>query len=184
MFVYLITNTINGKRYVGQTIAPLERRWQQHKKLSAAPYLHAAIKKYGEDNFTIEAICEPPTIELMNEFEAEYIERYRTLAPNGYNLTKGGVAPKHHEATRKKMSASHTGKPHPGAVYEWTPEMRERRRREYTGFNNPNSKLKPGQPEEIRKLYSTNEYTQTELAQMFSITQSRVSKIVLTSWGS
>src|SRR5271156_1859401 len=171
MFVYLITNIINGKCYVGQTVNSLEFRWRQHQRQEGCPYLHAAIKKYGVENFSIEVICEPPTIELMNEIEEEYIERYNTLSPNGYNLTKGGVAPKHHEDTRKKMSLSHIGRPHPN-TNTWATGKRKPRR-SYTGFNNPNCRLKPGQPQQIRDLYSTNKYTQTELAERFSITQSR-----------
>jgi group I intron endonuclease len=177
MFVYLITNIINGKRYVGQTVTSLENRWKQHQKLHSCRYLCAAIKKYGAENFSIEAICEPPTIELMNEFEAEYIERYHTLVPNGYNLMIGGVAPKHHADTRKKMSISHTGHPHP-QINSWMTGTRKPRR-SYLGFGNPNSKLKPGQPEEIRRLYSTNEYSQTELAKMFSVGQTCISHIIL-----
>jgi group I intron endonuclease len=179
MFVYLITNTINGKRYVGQTTNSLEFRFSQHRRQNDCRCLYAAIKKYGEENFLIEAICEPSTLELMNEIESEYIERYNTLVPNGYNLTVGGVAPKHHEDTKKKMSLSHLGKPHPGAVYNWTPEMREKRRQKYRGFNNPNGKLKPGQPEEIRRLYETNEYTQMQLAKMFLVSQTCISEVVL-----
>jgi group I intron endonuclease len=177
MFVYLITNTISGKRYVGQTITSLEARWNQHKKIASCTYLHAAIKKHGEENFSIEAICEPPTVELMNEIEAEYIERYNTLSPTGYNLTKGGAAPRHHADTRKKMSLSHTGKPNPYG-HNWTQERRERKRQQCLGFNNPNSKLKPGQPEEICRLYETDEYSQVQLAKIFSVDQTCISKVI------
>ncbi len=110
MFVYLITNTINGKRYVGQTRRTLARRWKQHQVSKGCCALNSAIQKYGVENFTIEPICEPPTIELMNEFEKEYIERYCTLVPNGYNLMTGGPAPQHSEETRKKISDAHMGK--------------------------------------------------------------------------
>jgi group I intron endonuclease len=178
MFVYLITNTINGKRYVGQTVNSLEFRWSQHKRQGGSPYLSRAVKKHGEENFLIEAICEPPTVELMNEIEAEYIERYCTLAPNGYNLTVGGVAPKHHEDTRKKMSFSHSGKPNPYG-HDWTQERRLKASQRNAGFGNSNVKLRPGQPEEIRRLYETSEYTQTQLAKMFCVNQTCISKVVL-----
>jgi group I intron endonuclease len=109
MFVYLITNVIDGKRYVGQTTTSLKTRWWYHQRLKSCRYLHSAIKKHGAENFTIEVICEPPTIELMNELEAEYIRRYHTQVPNGYNLTEGGRVPRHNVVTREKMRLSHLG---------------------------------------------------------------------------
>jgi group I intron endonuclease len=109
MILYLITNLIDGKRYIGQTTTSLERRWWFHKKHSNCVYLHNAIEKHGADNFSVEVLCEPPTIDILNELEAEYIKRYCTLAPNGYNLTEGGRVPRHSEMTREKMRLSHTG---------------------------------------------------------------------------
>lgn len=90
MIVYLITNTVNGKRYVGQTALTLEERWGLHKYRKSCPAMVAAVRKYGSHNFTIEALFDSLTEEQANEFEKEYIERYNTLAPNGYNLTTGG----------------------------------------------------------------------------------------------
>jgi len=105
MFVYLITNMVNGKRYVGQTTHTLEYRWGQHKRKNGCTVLRNAINKYGADKFIIESICEPPTIKMMNEFEIEYIQRYNTKTPNGYNMTGGGEGlfnPS--EEVRKKLS--------------------------------------------------------------------------------
>ncbi len=110
MFVYLITNIVNGKRYVGQTIHTLEWRWKQHLKKGKFTALRNAINKYGADKFIIESICEPPTIELMNEFEQEYIQRYCTMSPNGYNLTTGGERPSPSQETRAKQSHAQLGK--------------------------------------------------------------------------
>jgi predicted GIY-YIG superfamily endonuclease len=48
--IYKITNTINGKVYIGQTIQPLDKRWSQHKRSARMkePYsIHRAIAKYG-----------------------------------------------------------------------------------------------------------------------------------------
>jgi group I intron endonuclease len=90
MIVYLVTNTINGKRYVGQTSQSLERRWFLHQHRKSCKALHSAINKYGAENFTIEVLFSPPTREQAGELEIEYIDRYNTKAPNGYNLTQGG----------------------------------------------------------------------------------------------
>jgi group I intron endonuclease len=90
MLVYLITNTSNGKRYIGQTSLTLERRWFLHQHRKSCKALYSAINKYGAENFTIEVLFSVSTREQAGEFEIEYIERYNTKAPNGYNLTKGG----------------------------------------------------------------------------------------------
>ena len=54
-YIYKITNLVNGKSYVGQTIRTIEERWKQHIKDSKGNkddfYLHRAIRKYGKENF-------------------------------------------------------------------------------------------------------------------------------------
>jgi len=90
-YIYKVTNKINGKQYIGQSIcADIKNRWRQHKaKDGIGKYLLAAYNKYGIKNFiyTIICICFD---EDCNRFEEEYINKYNTLAPNGYNLQKGG----------------------------------------------------------------------------------------------
>ena len=90
MFVYLITNLINGKRYVGQTSKSLEKRFRGHCIKSGCLLINRAIQKYGKSNFVIEPIIEVDTKDLTDEFEKEYIVRYCSKAPNGYNMTDGG----------------------------------------------------------------------------------------------
>jgi group I intron endonuclease len=54
-YVYLITNKINGKQYVGQTLQEdIKTRWKSHrsiKKRTVGRILYNAYKKYGFDNF-------------------------------------------------------------------------------------------------------------------------------------
>jgi len=105
MFVYLITNIVNGKRYVGQTKQSLAQRWNMHVAKNHCCYLYNAIHKYGRKNFNIEALVEVSTRELANEFEIEYISRYKTMFPNGYNILPGGDEPRPlSEEERKKLS--------------------------------------------------------------------------------
>ena len=108
MLIYLVTNTINGKRYVGQTNQRLSSRWWSHVNRANCRALYSAIHKYGEKNFSVEVLCEVPTKELANEFEQEYIVRYFTLAPNGYNILSGGnerplMGEKQKEGLRERM---------------------------------------------------------------------------------
>ena len=91
--IYLITNKINSKQYVGQTIHP-EKRWWEHQNRAAAHRdeypIHLAINKYGADNFNFEVL---EWTENYDQREQELINYYNTLSPNGYNLTPGGPAP-------------------------------------------------------------------------------------------
>lgn len=109
MIIYLITNKINGKQYVGQTKHTLEYRWSEHISTSKSKrfwLVHKAIAKYGEENFLVETlhICE--TKEEMDFVEMFYIALLNSKAPIGYNLTDGGDGPtghKHSEASRAKI---------------------------------------------------------------------------------
>lgn len=92
-FIYKITNTINGKSYIGQTIQNVKDRFYQHcaTKCSKAVLdmaIHRAIKKYGKSNFTVEVIEEVDSTNL-NDRERYWIKYYNSYI-NGYNSTKGG----------------------------------------------------------------------------------------------
>ena len=112
--IYLITNTLNGKMYVGQTRKKLSYRISQHKSRSskAKAGIDAAIRKYGWENFTVEVIETCP-VEMLNEREIFWIAKLNSKVPNGYNLTDGGDGlVSCTQETRDKMSASHKGKSH------------------------------------------------------------------------
>jgi group I intron endonuclease len=103
-YIYKITNKINGKIYIGQTIQTLKERWKQHKKVgSNCCYLKKAFVKHGIDNFEFKLIC-ICFDEDLNKYEIQYMEKYNSMVPNGYNLRKGGNNGKHHEETKKKIS--------------------------------------------------------------------------------
>ena len=92
-FIYKITNKINGKSYIGQTIQNVKERFYQHcaTKCSQAilnMVIHKAITKYGKSNFTIEVIEEVESTNL-NDRERYWI-RYYDSYNNGYNSTEGG----------------------------------------------------------------------------------------------
>ena len=92
-FIYKITNTINGKSYIGQTIQNIKERFYQHcatkcSKAVSNMAIHRAIKKYGKSNFTVEVIEEIDFANL-NDRERYWIKYYNSYN-NGYNSTKGG----------------------------------------------------------------------------------------------
>ena len=92
-FIYKITNKINGKSYIGQTIQSVKERFYRHcsTKCSQAILnmaIHKAINKYGKSNFTIEVIEEVESANL-NDREKYWIKYYDSYN-NGYNSTEGG----------------------------------------------------------------------------------------------
>lgn len=86
--IYKITNTINNKSYIGQSIH-IEQRWQEHLyKSSGCSLLKYALHKYGVENFTFEVI-EECSQDNLNKREQYWISFYNTFE-EGYNLTRGG----------------------------------------------------------------------------------------------
>lgn len=90
--IYLISNDLNSKLYVGQTIQSIERRFINHCCNSSDRgqnmYIKRAILKYGKEHFKIELIEECP-IEWLDRREIFWIDYFDSFN-NGYNLTAGG----------------------------------------------------------------------------------------------
>lgn len=101
-YIYLITNKINDKKYVGQTVTTVKNRVRQHfgnYKSKRKYAINFAIAKYGKDNFTVNEIEKVSTStkeelqEILNEKETFYIQKYHSLASeHGYNIDKGGAS--------------------------------------------------------------------------------------------
>lgn len=112
-YIYLITNTITKKQYVGQTIRKdIETRWKDHKavdKNTIGRCLFNTYKKYGIDKFKFQIIC-ICFDEDCNQYEEDYIKKYNTIAPNGYNLESGGNNSKCHPETKKLISEKLKGR--------------------------------------------------------------------------
>lgn len=108
-YIYLITNTLNGMKYIGQTKHDdIHKRWREHKnykKSSIGRFLLNAYQKYGVEHFKFQIIC-VCFDEDCNKYESEYITKFNTLSPNGYNLKAGGHFSAHHPETKKLMSES------------------------------------------------------------------------------
>lgn len=92
--IYVITNTVNGKKYVGQTVQTIQRRWRGHIykiRTNACRALAAAILKHGASNFEIHILDVCETRESANTSEIRWIAELGTIAPGGYNLDSGGT---------------------------------------------------------------------------------------------
>lgn len=91
--IYLISNDVNNKLYVGQTVQTLRKRFTGHCCYSKSDrsdrmLIKRAIHKYGKDKFHI-SLIEECTIDSLNDREIYWIAYYDSYN-NGYNLTKGG----------------------------------------------------------------------------------------------
>ncbi len=113
--VYVATNMINGKKYVGVTSRTLEKRRAYHEGLwnKNCRALYRALLKYGADAFTWHSLYESDDAEMLINLETYFIVWLNTIAPNGYNLTygafpNGGVLALSKEA-REKISAAKRG---------------------------------------------------------------------------
>jgi group I intron endonuclease len=117
MEIYLYTNSINGKPYVGKTEVTSVQRWKGHLgdvRSGSQRYFHRAIRKYGEDAFARQILeRDVPTIERLNELETAWIYLMDSKAPHGYNMSDGGEGQSgfhFSKASRQKMSASSKGR--------------------------------------------------------------------------
>lgn len=90
MWIYKITNIQNKKVYIGQTIRPIEKRFQRH--LNGAlnckldTHFARAIRKYGAGGFIIEEIDKANSQDELNQKEQYWIRYYNSIK-NGYNET-------------------------------------------------------------------------------------------------
>lgn len=118
--IYIITNTITTKQYVGQANSHrlncgvykpfgYKKRFTDHTsealcntKKKQCSFLNNSIRKYGTDKFIVELIerCLPENADSREEY---WITEYKTLFPNGYNLTSGGRKCVSTEHSRKKI---------------------------------------------------------------------------------
>jgi group I intron endonuclease len=122
-YVYKITNLVNGKVYIGKS-GHLEKRWRNHLSIAARgkqdpsfSIIHAAIRKYGKDNFRFEIIESHYSEQESFDREKYWITEcqsniYKHGSKYGYNLTDGGEGPTGcvpSEETRKKISEACSG---------------------------------------------------------------------------
>jgi group I intron endonuclease len=147
-YIYLITNIVNGMKYVGQTQQKdIETRWKCHRSLQShtiGRYLINAYKKYEIDKFKYQIIC-ICFDDDCNKYEIEYIKKYNTIAPNGYNLTPGGHSGITHPDSIEKMRES--------LKKSWTEERKRLVTEKFSGENAPNygKKISDEQKEKLRK---------------------------------
>jgi len=115
MLVYRITNTVNGKVYIGihGKTSDVQNRWMVHlkkAKCGSQLYIHRAIRKYGPGSFTVEVLHHAKTEEELRAMETFFIAQHQShIRENGYNQTSGGDGlwnPS--DELRRRLSRIHT----------------------------------------------------------------------------
>lgn len=126
IYLYRITNIINGKIYIGQSIDP-GSRWRAHRRDSADPKvpIQYAINKYGNENFDFMIIASCKTQDAANELETILVIQYDSYN-NGYNATHGGCNAPKTETWRQGLKKWHA------SLSDEEKEIRKQKLREAT----------------------------------------------------
>lgn len=195
--VYKISNNVNDKVYIGQTIKPLLKRFQQHCKPSNnCIKLRNAIQKYGNDNFCIETIITVQDQLTADALEKFYIKLFDSIK-KGYNITEGGrggrgrrgsQGRKHSEETKKKISKSNKGR---NLSKQTKRKMSESKKGKTISVQHKkniseSNKCKISekriltfeQAQEIREEYKLGNITQKELGKKYKIHESNINNII------
>ena len=95
-YIYLITNNVNNKVYVGKTEDSIEKRFAEHcsdskKERCKNRPLYRAMNKYGCENFSVSLLEETDQPEIREEYWIEQKQSYHS----GYNATRGGDGKKY-----------------------------------------------------------------------------------------
>ena len=151
--VYMHTNKLNGKKYIGQTCQKPKSRWGiDGKKYRTSTHFWNAIQKYGWNNFEHDILYENLSLQEANEKEKELIAKYNTTDMNfGYNLEYGGINGFHSEETKMKISNSNKGKSKNVGKDNWSyggnfsaetkRNMSEAKKGVFDGAKNPSSRM-------------------------------------------
>lgn len=99
-YIYCVTNSVNQKQYVGQTMRTIAERWKQHCYAAISgensSILYRAMRLHGVENFNVVELCklsadsEDKLRDMLNDHESYYIAELGTYMPDGYNMTTGG----------------------------------------------------------------------------------------------
>lgn len=112
-FIYITTNLINGKQYIGEhSTDDLECNKTKYYR-GSGKILLKKIEEYGSRNFKREILEFFPSKEDAHKAEKAYIEKFNTLVPNGYNISREGgyrTLAIFEDSTRKKLSDLHKGR--------------------------------------------------------------------------
>jgi len=155
-YVYKITNTINGKIYIGKGGGRKQTRFLDHIYTSTKPksnsysFLHKAINKYGKDNFTYEIINYFDSEDEAYSHEESMIGLLNSNDQSiGYNLSSGGRAGRHSTKSIEKMRLAHIG-------FKYSEESIQRMRDSHKGKISQGRMFSNEQVKDIRTEYNND----------------------------
>ena len=107
--IYKLTNTLNGKVYVGQTWQSLGARWMAHKR-GGCRALHAAITRHSPSVFTVSLLTVASTQRVADYWESFFITAFDSISiAAGYNLKEGGSHGRHSLTAKLQRSVAMLG---------------------------------------------------------------------------
>lgn len=170
-YLYIIENVLEpSKLYVGITKNDPTKRWQRHRATARSndsrkmKYLHYAMNAVGENNFIFNVIQIFSSFEECLHAEHDWITYLKSQNLKLYNMTEGGDVNYFHGKQLFGKANGHYGKKMKRHVRDILLQYR--------------AKLSYDEVAQIRKLYGTGNYTQTELSKMFNISLSQTHRIV------
>lgn len=151
--LYQAVNIITGKRYIGVTVASLEKRKSQHLRTSrrgSTYYFHTALRKYGEDSFKWEEIVQADCKDFLYSLEKDYLaslllsgESLYNTAPGGRGGSQKGRSHKKEAKTRLRSDKHHL----------WGTRQSKETRLKRSGENHGRAKLTSEQVLQIRLAF-------------------------------
>lgn len=125
--VYRAHCLVTDKSYIGITSQKFKYRRQAHRENAKNPdartgarsAFYEAIREHGWSSFRWYVVARAATMEELLTLEAEAIEKYNTIIPNGYNLDSSRARPVRDDNTgivyasiREASRETHTGHQH------------------------------------------------------------------------
>lgn len=188
--IYKIENKINNKIYIGIT-NNFKRRINSHFNDKSGYLLKRAITKYGKENFTVSLLEKVSSQEDAFSKEKNYIKKYNSKKPNGYNLTNGGEGTfgrKMSEKQKEGLRIFHTGRKLSKETIEKirakhlgtsrSSETKAKMSDAAKGENSSQAKLNWAKVDKIRELFKTGKYTYSSLGRKFLVTPEMISHII------
>ena len=169
--VYQIKNTENGKTYIGSTVQEGNRRLVEHKSRlrhnnHGNAHLQRAWNKYGAESFEFSTLVKLDTdIDTLRIIERMYL---RNLEPE-YNMSM--------YPTRNYMYGR-TGDKHPNYGKTMFRQAHTKESKRLMSVNHPGRKLDELKVANIKILYKQGNITHKELAKMYSVNQSVITRII------
>lgn len=163
-FIYMTTNHVNNKKYIGQKKYDKDEKWKEY--LGSGIILNKAIEKYGKDNFSKEIIEECYSKDELNKKEIYWINYYDAVnSREFYNIASGGDGGNTIAGYSEEQLEEYK---------KWKSELHKITSPK--GEDAPNSKLTEEKVIEIINLLLLNTYA-SDISEKFNISQQSIDDI-------